>query len=38
LAIVREIIMAHGGDIVCASDVGHGTTFHITLPRAKEGI
>ncbi len=32
LFISREIIRSHGGDIVVESEVGRGTTFHITLP------
>jgi signal transduction histidine kinase len=32
LAITREIARAHGGDVTCESQPGHGTTFHITLP------
>jgi signal transduction histidine kinase len=33
LYLVREIVTAHGGEITVQSDVGHGTTFVITLPR-----
>lgn len=36
LAIVREIVTAHQGEITCESEPGHGTTFRITLPTAKE--
>ncbi len=32
LAIVREIITAHGGEIGVASEPGKGTTFTFTLP------
>jgi signal transduction histidine kinase len=32
LAIAREIVRAHRGDIWCDSKVGEGTTFAITLP------
>lgn len=32
LAIVREIVTAHGGDIVCESEPGKGTTFRIYMP------
>jgi signal transduction histidine kinase len=32
LYLVREIVNAHGGEITVQSDVGHGTTFLITLP------
>jgi signal transduction histidine kinase len=34
LAIVREIVQAHGGKIGVRSQVGHGTTFTIQLPLA----
>lgn len=33
LAIVRQIVEAHGGTIMVESDMGKGTTFWITLPR-----
>lgn len=36
LAIVREIVDAHGGRISVRSEVGHGTTFVIHLPLAKK--
>jgi adenylate cyclase len=32
LAIVKEIVQLHGGDIVVSSRVGEGTTFRVTLP------
>jgi signal transduction histidine kinase len=32
LAIAREIVVAHGGSITCASEPGHGTTFQFLLP------
>lgn len=32
LAIATEIVTAHGGEIVCESDPGRGTTFRMTLP------
>jgi signal transduction histidine kinase len=32
LAIVQEIVQAHGGKIGVRSQVGHGTTFVIHLP------
>jgi len=34
LAISREIVRAHGGEIWAASEEGHGTTFVFTLPTA----
>jgi signal transduction histidine kinase len=34
LAIVREIVVAHGGRISVRSELGHGTTFVIHLPLA----
>ncbi|WP_088187586.1 ATP-binding protein [Desulfosporosinus sp. FKA] len=33
LAIVRQIVEAHGGQIKVESDMGKGTTFLITLPK-----
>ncbi len=32
LAIAREIVVAHGGSIACASEIGRGTEFHFLLP------
>lgn len=37
LYIVREIVAAHGGQITVASVEGQGTTFTLTLPRARAG-
>jgi signal transduction histidine kinase len=34
LAIVREIVTAHGGTVVCESKPGEGATFRLTLPVA----
>jgi PAS domain S-box-containing protein len=34
LAIAREIVVAHGGTITCASAEGAGTTFRVALPAA----
>lgn len=34
LAITREIVRAHGGDIWATSEPNHGTTFVFTLPTA----
>jgi signal transduction histidine kinase len=33
LAIVRDIVQAHGGRIHLASEVGHGSRFTLELPR-----
>jgi two-component system sensor histidine kinase VicK len=38
LAIVREIVIAHGGDIEVESDVGKGTRFIFTLPVSREPV
>jgi signal transduction histidine kinase len=38
LAIARELIRAHGGDLVLISSAGVGTTFHITLPAPAAGV
>ncbi len=34
LAIARELVKAHGGDLVLAESGGDGTTFRLDLPRA----
>ena len=34
LALVREIVQAHGGDIRVASTPGHGAAFTMILPAA----
>jgi signal transduction histidine kinase len=36
LAIVREIVEAHGGRVAAESRVGEGTTFRLTVPAASE--
>ena len=34
LAIVRTVAHLHGGDVLCESRPGRGTTFSFTLPTA----
>ena len=34
LALVRELVTAHGGEIAVASELGRGTTFSVRLPFA----
>ncbi len=34
LAIARELVEAHGGQLTLASQVGQGSTFTVTLPLA----
>ncbi len=36
LTICRAIVVAHGGDIRIESEVGHGTSVHFTLPKARQ--
>jgi signal transduction histidine kinase len=38
LAIVREIVMAHGGEIEVQSDIGKGTRFTFTLPVSRQPV
>ena len=35
LAMVKHIVVAHGGRISVASEVGHGATFTVALPAAE---
>ena len=37
LAIVREIIEQHGGEVFAESEVGQGSTFGFDLPLADDG-
>ena len=37
LAIAREIVMAHGGQIEVQSELGRGSTFTVRLPAAQSG-
>lgn len=32
LAITRHIVLAHGGDIIVESSLGHGTNFTVSIP------
>jgi signal transduction histidine kinase len=36
LAIVRQIVTRHDGTLNCTSQLGHGTTFRVTLPLTSE--
>ena len=41
LALVRDIVRAHGGDVTYVSEIGVGTTFTVTLPHrapAEHGV
>ncbi|MBA2127668.1 histidine kinase [Hyphomicrobium methylovorum] len=36
LALVRELITRHGGDVTASSDAGHGTTFVLRFPHSEQ--
>ncbi|MDA8286389.1 MAG: ATP-binding protein [Actinomycetota bacterium] len=38
LAVVAGLVSAHGGEVAMASELGHGTTFTIRLPRTTRGV
>jgi CheY-like chemotaxis protein/anti-sigma regulatory factor (Ser/Thr protein kinase) len=38
LALTRELVYLHGGDITCESQEGQGTTFTVVLPISKESF
>ena len=38
LALTRELVYLHGGNIECESEEGKGTTFTVTLPISKESF
>lgn len=35
LAIVRQLVRAHGGEVTAESDVGRGTSFRVVLPAGR---
>ena len=37
LSLVKAIVEAHGGTVSVSSEVGHGSTFTISLPAARSG-
>jgi len=36
LAIVKEVIEAHGGHMTLSSEINHGTTFHLIFPQGQQ--
>jgi two-component system sensor histidine kinase VicK len=36
LTLVRSLVELHGGSVFIKSEVGHGTTVHVTIPEAPE--
>ncbi len=38
LAIVKHIVQNHGGKVWAKSELGHGASFHFTLPRDSGGL
>ena len=38
LALTRELVYLHGGNITCESEEGHGTTFTVSIPINKESF
>jgi signal transduction histidine kinase len=37
LAIVRQIVEAHGGEVGVSSEAGKGSTFYFTVPKYRPG-
>jgi two-component system phosphate regulon sensor histidine kinase PhoR len=36
LSIVKHIVLAHGGEVMVRSELGHGSTFSFTIPLAEK--